>query len=363
MPGVLQVHWTAPPVTGGVEVHCAALTDQLRKLGVPVDYLTGTPGAPGTDRAPALELGARPTPDQVDALVERCAAADLIHWHNPQWHKPDLTRTVRRELAGRGWSGELVLDLHNLAEEQEHWAMLDELSDHYVVHSDFIATEVRRRLPAKAVEVMPLALPGDPEPYELPRHAGTVVLQPTRLTRWKGSHLSLCAAAELLDEGADFAFVHAGSQHLVWPPGIPEEHLRRAETWTANGRIAFVQYSAAQSWSAIAAADVIVHPTIDNGAHGEPFSLSVAQAIIAGRRIVASRSGHLPALLADYSACTLVPPGDQDALTGAWRAALADGPPRLTEQDRTLGARLREAFAATGQRHLDLYERLLAGQR
>lgn len=126
-------------------------------------------------------------------------------------------------------------------------------------------------------------LPLVEEPFELPGTGGTTVLQPSRVTRWKGSHLSLEASLALLDEGVDLRFVHAGTQHLIWPPGIPDSLLERAGARQKKGRVHFTHYRPEQAWAAVRASDVVVHPTIDRGAHGEPLSLSVAQAVMCGR--------------------------------------------------------------------------------
>ncbi|MFC9975608.1 glycosyltransferase family 4 protein [Spirillospora sp. NPDC127200] len=353
---ILHVHWTALPVTGGVEVHCAALVGQLTALGADAMLVSGTRGARVGHRQAALELGAACGPADLEALVARCREADIVHWHNPQWHKPHVTEEAARRLRARGWPGRLVYDLHNIDDVPEHWGLLARLADRYVAHSPFVAREVEAHVPGSRVEVLPLALDRAPRPYELPRAATRVALQPTRLTTWKGSDLSLRAAVTLLEAGCDdLAFVHAGTRNLVWPPGIPAELLERVRPWRDRGRIEFVHYEPAQSWRAIEAADVVLHPTADRGTHGEPFSLSVAQAVILGRPVVASESGHLPRLLEGYSLARLVPPGDQEAVTRALAEVGRAGPAEPTAHDRELGARLAEEFASSGVRHLAHY--------
>ncbi len=348
---VLQVHWTALPVTGGVEVHCAALARQLAELGVDVRLASGTRDADLGDRWPALELGTAAPGDRIDALVEECRAFDVVHWHNPQWHKPEVTAETARRLRASGWGGRLHFDLHNIDDVAEHWQFLADLSDTYLAHSDFVADEVRAHLPGTRVDVLPLALVRDPAPYELPRAARTVALQPTRLTTWKGSDLSLRAALGRLEDGDDFAFVHAGTRNLVWPANIPDELLARIAPWQDRGLVSFVHYSPAQSWRAIEAADVVLHPTADRGTHGEPFSLSVAQAVILGRPVIASESGHLPKLLAGYARARLVPPGDQKALTEALRTPMPGPGP----DDPALAHELMSSFSSSGARHMAFY--------
>ncbi|MYT29620.1 glycosyltransferase [Streptomyces sp. MspMP-M5] len=355
---ILHVHWTGLPVTGGVETHLHAVVRQLGALTREVRAVVGTRQSPGCDYDPALDIAEPFVPARAAALAERCLDADLVHWHNPQWHKPEVVTAVVARLRERRWRGRLVLDLHNIDEQPEQWEFLATLPGPVVAHSAFVADEVRHRLPDADVTTLALALPLEEEPYRLPGEGHPTVLQPSRMTRWKGSHLSLEASMTLLDEGTELHFVHAGTQHLIWPPGIPRALLERAEAWQEKGRVHFTHYRPPQSWAAIRASDIVIHPTIDRGAHGEPFSLSVAQAVICGRRILASDSGNLPLLLADYSAATLVPAGDVQALTGALRDAVHRPPVVPTAGDRALAQRLRDDFATAGQRHLAYYQTL-----
>nr|WP_240449009.1 glycosyltransferase [Streptomyces harenosi] len=335
-----------------------AVVGQLGALACEIRAVVGTRHAPGCDYDPALDIAEPFVPARAAALARRCLDADIVHWHNPQWHKPEVVTAVVERLRELRWRGRLVFDLHNLDERPEQWEFLATLSGPLVAHSAFVAGEVGRRLPDADVTVLGLALPLDEEPFRLPGTQGTTVLQPSRMTRWKGSHLSLEASLTLLDEGADLHFVHAGTQHLLWPPGIPGPLLRQAAVWQEKGRVHFTHYRPRQSWDAIRASDIVVHPTIDRGAHGEPFSLSVAQAVICGRRILASDSGNLPLLLGDYSAATIVPAGDVRALTDALREAARRPPVVPTAADRALARRLRDGFATAGRRHLAFYQTL-----
>ncbi|MFG3224049.1 glycosyltransferase family 4 protein [Kitasatospora sp. NPDC048194] len=355
---IVHLHWTGPPVTGGVETHLNALIGQLADQPCEATAIVGTPDAPGCAHHPALDIAHPATAELTADLAERLADADIVHWHNPQWHKPEVVTAVVDRLRHRARPTRFVFDLHNIDDDPAQWAFLATLPGTIATHSPFVAGEVHRALPAAPTHTLPLALPLDEEPFPLPGTDGPTVLQPSRMTRWKGSHLSLEAALTLLDDGSDLHFVHAGTRHLIWPPGIPDTLLHRARTWRDKGRVHFTHYTPAQSWSAIRAADVIVHPTIDRGTHGEPFSLAVAQAVICHRRIIASDSGNLPALLAGYSAAAIVPAGDTRALTDALRHALAQDAPAPTPDDLALAAHLRHSFATAGRHHLALYRTL-----
>lgn len=347
---VAHVHWTSFPVTGGVEVHCTALVSQLADLDVDVKLLSGM------EEQTALRLGTTATSAELDQLVNALRSADVVHWHNPQWHKPDVTAAVAARLRELEWHGRLIFDIHNLDAIEDHWEFLGKLSREYVVHSEFIGAQLQFHVPGVEIHVLPLALTSGTEDYVLPRPGATTVLQPTRLTTWKGSDLSLQAAADLLAEGLDIGFVHAGTDHLIWKTNIQQRVMDTVSRWQETGQVRFVHYSPQQSWNAIAQADLVVHPTADHGPHGEPFSLSVAQAIICGTPVVATESGHLPTLLDGYSGAWLVPPGDQDAVTDAIREATKY--PRRADKakDKALADRLLTAFTSSGAKHLAFYQ-------
>lgn len=348
---VLQVSWTALPIAGGVETHLDVLTHQLRRLGATVDVLHGTKEAAGIYH-PQLDIR-RPAGAGVGDVAAIAARYDVVHLHNPQWHKPEVAAALVRAL-----DGPVVLaDVHNVDASPERWAVLAGLDVPLIVHSSFIADQVRAAVPDASVTTVPLALDLRREPYELPA-GGTVILQPTRLCDWKGSDLSLTAVLDLLDDGYDLTFVHAGSEHLIWPTGLTDELLDRMKPYQESGRIRLVHYSLAESWSAIAAADLILHPTVADGPHGEPFSLSVAQAIVCGVPVIASTSGYLPRLLDGYGPSRLVPTADGYALREAIRSVLADPLPPPGPAEKARAEDLSRDFTGSGARHIELYERL-----
>jgi glycosyltransferase involved in cell wall biosynthesis len=328
---IAQLHWAALPTTGGVETHLDALVHGLRSAGDEVTFIAGTPDARIARFHPALRPAggtADPEGDLRD-LADALAGCELVHVHNPQWHRPETVDGLLAAMDGHGWSGAWVFSVHNLAEDELHVKMLHRWTvarrHPLVAYSPFVAGQLRAAVPGADVRTLPLALPpdgGGSPPWE----AGPVVLQPTRLSVWKGSHLSLAAAVDLLEAGHDLTFVHAGSEHLLWDHGLDGDLLERVRPWRESGRIRFVHYLPEQSWAAIRAAALVVHPTAGTGIRGEPYSLSVAQALLCGRPVVVSRSGNLPDLVRGYPAARLVEPGDRAGLriaiesffTGKW---------------------------------------------
>jgi glycosyltransferase involved in cell wall biosynthesis len=353
---VAHVHWTAPPVTGGVEVHCSSLTEQLAGTGMDVRLLSGTPEADTGEYRPVLDIGKKAGDAlQIALLAEELAHFDVVHWHNPQWHKPEVTRSVAVALSrGPRRPRCVIFDVHNISDDPAQWAFLDQCPfDLLMVHSAYVRDQVRSRLPRLSPVVAPLAMNRTSARARLPARR-PVVLQPTRLSRWKGSDLALRAAARLLGDGVRFTFVHAGTQNAVWPAQM-DDVLEEVSPWRRDGSIVLTHYGWRQSWDAIASADIVVHPTADRGTRGEPYSLTVAQAVICGRPLIASDSGNLPELLADYEPKKVVSAGDLDELADAMHSLIANPPPGPGPRGAALAARLETALATSGRWHGAMY--------
>lgn len=364
---VRHVHWAALPVTGGVETHLHALVAAQREAGLDSALIAGTADAVAADFNPLLEPGGGGGPADL-ARLTAAAGADVLHLHNPQWHRPEVVLDLLAALGGAGWDGVCVLDVHNLADRPDHWALLAGSGHQLVAHSAFAAEQLTRL--GRPVTVLPLALPADrpggADPIEEaggpPREPGLpVLLQPTRLSAWKGSQHSLAAVLDLLDAGRDLIFAHAGVQRLVWDPGLPEGLLERAEPWRRRGRVRLVHYPPERSWQAIRSADLVLHPTTGRDTRGEPYSLSVAQAVVLGRPVLATSSGNLPDLLHDHAPARTVPPDDPVALAAAIGDFL-DG--RWPRADPRAGAARRVSawHAGVEAAHRDLYRTLLGAR-
>jgi formylglycine-generating enzyme required for sulfatase activity len=75
---VAHVHWTASPVTGGVEVHCSSLTEQLAGAGLNTRLLSGTPEADTGEYRPALDIGKKAgDAGEIALLAEELAQFEL----------------------------------------------------------------------------------------------------------------------------------------------------------------------------------------------------------------------------------------------------------------------------------------------
>jgi len=92
--------------------------------------------------------------------------------------------------------------------------------------------------------------------------------------------------------------------------------------------------------------DILLHPGVD-----ESFGLVVAEAMAAGKPVVAARSGAIPELLADQESGYLYPSGDE-SLAVKYLAGLVDNNKRRLAMGRYARKVVEDKFSWTLHRHL-----------
>ncbi|SEU10718.1 glycosyltransferase family 4 protein [Stigmatella erecta] len=359
---IAHINWIALPTAGGDAVHIGKLVQELRRLGATTEVFAGTRGALDAHYLEALDLLAEPSDEQraLEELLQAVQGFDVVQLHNSQFHRPAMTRRLIDGLLAQPRPPRLVHNMHCMTDAEAGWDVLRHRGLPIIAHSRYIADETRRKIPRAEIHEVFLSLTMSQSAYAFPPVSGKLILQPTRLSRWKGSAISLQAVLELLEAGReDFTFFHAGKDQRIFPTGLDEALLARVAPWQERRRIHFIHYSVEQSWEAIRQADFLLHPTIDGGSQGEPFSLAAAQTVMLGKPVIATDSGNLPIMLGGYGPKQIIPIQDVGALRDAIAAWLDRGVPASTEADRALGETLRQGFLRSAEEHLHLYERLL----
>jgi glycosyltransferase involved in cell wall biosynthesis len=161
-----------------------------------------------------------------------------------------------------------------------------------------------------------------------------VVLYVGRMVRDMGLHVLLEGLPQLL--GA------SPSAHVLIAGGDGElrcEAERAAGCWPSRVFVS-VDVPEEELGDLYAAADLVVAPTMGARACG---SLASAEAMAAGKPVVASRVGGIPEYVEDGVTGVLVPPGQPHALVEAVQALLGD-PNRLCEFGRRGRERVAELF-------------------
>jgi len=158
-----------------------------------------------------------------------------------------------------------------------------------------------------------------PERVAMPRESETLTVGIIgRLASWKGQHVFLRAAAKVLPKFPTVRFRIVGAALFGEEPYAAELRALTA----VLGLEANVDFLGFQSDipRVLERLDIVVHASTT----AEPFGLVVAEAMAAGRAVVATRGGGVPEIVRDRETGLLVPMGDAEALAQGMLELLQD---------------------------------------
>lgn len=354
---ITHIHWSGRPIIGGIERHLDSLIPALQERGHKSILLCGK-GDESTGYQ-KIESGLEVNTDlNVDKFIKKNQGVledtSVFHFHNGHVISPEKTFEIYQMVGGKA---PRILSVHNISESPESREIVNLPFDKIITYSSFMRDSVRSVYGVDSV-VMPCYVNLLEQPSgELSESRTPQILQPTRFSKWKGSHLSVECIADLIEEGYDVTFVHGGSERLLFDTG--PENLQLLEKYIQSGQIVFRDYSFDEIGNAIQDSDLIIHPTVGSGVHGEPFSISCLESIVYGKQIIASRSGYLPSLLDGYSLGMLVDAGDKDRLYNAIKDSLDNRFKELNEKDRQRIKQLRDYIQGGLETHELLYGSLI----
>ena len=176
-----------------------------------------------------------------------------------------------------------------------------------------------------------------------------------RLSRWKGQHVFLDAAARVLAAEQDAEFVIIGS--ALFGEDAYEQSLRRqAEALGIAHRVRFRGFTSDVSGE-LSKLDLLVHASTS----GEPFGQVILEGMAAGLPVIATRGGGVPEIISDGENGLLTRMGDPADLAAALLALLSD-PAKARRLGDNGYRHVREKFRASraAQTVADIYQDILA---
>lgn len=161
----------------------------------------------------------------------------------------------------------------------------------------------------------PTAAPVPPRPYDQP-----VIGLVGRISPWKGQHIFIRAAADVLRRFPRARFQIVGS--ALFNEGAYEREIRElVDTLGVAGSVEFLGFRDDVS-AVIAGFDVLVHASTS----GEPFGQVVIEGMAASKPVVATDGGGIPEIVVDGVTGLLVPMGDAPSMAAAICRLLEDRP-------------------------------------
>lgn len=235
------------------------------------------------------------------------------------------------------------------------------LADAVVANSDASRRALGRAIPrlARRVEVVHNGVQGPSEaPTPRVHPAGTPwhLVLVGRLSPRKGTDVALEALARLVAAGHDVRLSVCGTVFTGYE--WFEDQLReRAGRQDLAGRVELLGY-VHPTWDVVAEADVVLVPS-----RVEPFGNTAAEAMLARRPVVASRTQGLVEVVDDGRTGLLAEPGDAGSLADAVERLLRDDDLRTRLAEAGLAeAHERFTTARYRARIVDVVERAAAGR-
>jgi glycosyltransferase involved in cell wall biosynthesis len=345
-PRILEVHWTFPPTTGGVESHLADLSRQLAARGCEVTVLTGEPQPIASDGCDVIstellnldrmkdrvhpDLNAAEKLEQQLAAIIRAKKIEVVHGHNLHHFARAPAQAIEQFRASGGLRvfhtfHETWPDLLRKEPVYRRW-------DGNFAVSGFVQRQCRLMLGFEP-ELLPLGVDTSIfRPFHRPQNAGSppVVLHPARLLPWKGVEISVRMLRMLVDRGQQATLVITDTQRVAdWNDELTRYRafiLALIEKLDLGDWIRLVRAAYADMPRLHAEADVVIYPTVGE----EPYGLVPLEAMSCERPIVASRSGGIPETVVDGVTGFTVAPGDVSEL--ADRVGLLLSSPELARR-------------------------------
>ncbi|SDX87842.1 (1-_4)-alpha-D-glucan synthase (ADP-glucose) [Halobellus clavatus] len=323
-PKVLMLGWGFPPnVSGGLDTHVGELFDGMRDRGVDVELVLPAEYAPeGREGIVGVPTGDGDIITRVGRMsstfAERAEAADVIHTHDWFGYGPGSRAKSNADV-------EWVTTFHSLSNDRnvdppkrevETERRLTERADHLVAVSELTANEVHQQYGGDPTVIYngfsECETTGRDYKTELGID-GEMLFFVGRHTDQKGiSHLVY--ALEKLRRD-DVTLVMGGSGHLT------AQLKRFAELLGVADRIEWVGYVPEEELGDYyASADLFVSPSL-----AEPFGITITEALSAGTRVVATRSGVNEVLSEE---CVVeVDPNSESIAAGIERGLELEGTP------------------------------------
>ncbi len=362
---IAQLHWGFPPIVGGVETHLSIMLPEMAQLGHNVSLLTGAvEGAKlrydykgvSIHRTPLMDLnwlykrGLRGLKKDITKMFEEYLSAcnpHVIHCHNMHYFSEIHVRTLQQLAKERGIP--LILTAHNVWDDllfldltlKIKWAHIIAVSHfikreligvgcndkkittihHGIDTNKFMATINTRRLRNNFPQLKDKR----------------IIFHPARIGLAKGCDVSLKALRIVRESFPKVLLIMAGSKNIIDWGGHQQKDIAYMVSLVKIFRLeknvlidAFTLDEMAQIYGL---AEVCMYPS----SVGEPFGLTMLEALSASKPMIVTDAGGMPEIIQDGINGFVVSVRDFESLASRIIQLLADD-------------KLRHRFGYTGRR-------------
>jgi glycosyltransferase involved in cell wall biosynthesis len=365
---IAQVHWAFPPIIGGVETHLVTLLPELVRRGHEVSLLTGSAEEANArenfkgveiTRAPIMNLnwlnkrGLVGIEDEVKDVIwsflEK-TKPHVVHAHNMHYFSEAHAKTLEEETRKRKIP--LVLTAHNSWDDMLFLRLTRHIRwDHIIAVSYYIKKELmgigcdQRKITTihhgiDAAKFKPTNR-GDRKGKLAILKNKRIIFHPARMGLAKGCDTSVKAMRLVIKKYPNAILVLAGTRNIVdWGSTQQKDIAYIVDLMQALGvknNVFIDMFTLDEMARLYALAEICLYPS----SVGEPFGLTMLEAMASGKPMIVTNSGGMPEVIQDGINGYIIPIRDYEALATKIMTLLDD-------------ARLRERIGATGRKIVEL---------
>ncbi|MEE8359894.1 MAG: glycosyltransferase family 4 protein [Candidatus Omnitrophota bacterium] len=367
---IVQLHWGFPPIIGGVETHLCTMLPEMARRGHTVSLLTASVEGgkakevyKGVDvyRTPLMDLnwlfkrGLRGLDREVLKIFGdffKAVRPDIIHCHNMHYFSPVHTNTI--EDLAKKLGVPLILTAHNVWDDILFLDLTLRIKwDKIIAVSHFIKRELigigcdDRKINVIHHGVDSRMFHPNIKSHEiLKRHpelkGKRVIFHPARMGLAKGCDVGLKALNIIKKQHPDAMLVLAGTKNIIdWGDTQQKDiayMVDLVKSFKLQKNVVIDAYTLKEIAQLYGVAEVCIYPS----SVGEPFGLTMLEALSSAKPMIVTDAGGMPEIIRDGINGYVIPVKDFEALASRIIRLFSD-------------ADLRRRFGYTGRQMVEAY--------
>jgi len=349
---IAHLHWGFPPIIGGVETHLTIILPQMVKESHKVSLLTGVAEGvrvryeyEGVEifRVPIMDLnwlyrrgleGLEDETYEVFSSFLKETKPDIIHAHNMHYFSEVHARIIEDLAKKRG--SPLILTAHNTWDDLTFLELTHKIDwVHIIAVSHFIKKEIMGiGIDDRKITVIHHGIDQDKFKPEVdtteifkkyPLLKGKrVIFHPARIGLAKGADTSIKAINLVRERFPEVILVLAGSRNIIdWGETQQKDIaylVSLIRHFKLEDNVLIDVYSLEQMRQLYAASSICLYPS----SVGEPFGLTMLEAMASARPMIITDSGGMPEVIKDGINGFVIPVRDFEALAAKITQLLED---------------------------------------
>lgn len=389
---IAQLHWGFPPVIGGVETHLNLLLPEMVKKGHKVSLLTGSvEGVKGQYqykgveiyRTPLMDLnwlckrGLRGLEKEISKIFGNFlhkSKPDIIHCHNMHYFSPVHSETLEKMAELK--SIPLILTAHNVWDDLLFLELTLKINwSHIIAVSHFIKRELMgvgyddRKITVIHhgidTHIFRPDIKTDKIRKKYPQLKGKrIIFHPARIGLAKGADVSIKALNVIRSRIPDVILVLAGTKNIIdWGETQQKDIAYLVSLMKHFGlekNVLIDVFTLDEMAQIYGLASVCIYPS----SVGEPFGLTMLEALSSEKPMIVTNSGGMPEIIRDGINGFVIPIKDFEVLASRVIQLLTDD--RLCNRLGYTGREMVKAHyteEVVTKNTLELYKKILAGSK